>query len=43
MKKIGLQLSGKVYEVKRQYPVVKEFGKRMESVKRELNKSEEKK
>lgn len=43
MKKIGLRLSGKLYEVKTQYPAVKEFGKRMESVKRELNKSEEKK
>ncbi|MDD6072247.1 MAG: hypothetical protein PUC12_15765 [Clostridiales bacterium] len=42
MKKIGLHLSGKLYEVKKQYPAVKEFGKRMDSVKSELNKNGEK-
>ncbi len=43
MKKIGLQLSGKLYEVKKQYPAVREFGKRMDAVRKELNRSGEKK
>lgn len=43
MKKTSLRLSGKLYEVKKQYPAVKEFEKRMNAVKAELNKSGEKK
>lgn len=43
MKKLGLQISGKLYEVKKQYPAVKEFGKRMNTVKKELNRSGEQK
>lgn len=37
MKKIGAALTGKIYEVKRQYPVIREFGQRMSTVKKELN------
>lgn len=43
LKKLGLQLSGKLYEVKKQYPAVKEFGKRMDAVRKELNRNGEKK
>lgn len=40
MKKIGAVLTGKIYEVKRQYPAVREFEKRMNTVKKELNRDE---
>ena len=38
MKKVNCTLTGKLYEVKRQYPVFGEFSKRMHQVKKELNK-----
>ncbi len=38
MKKINCCLTGKLYEVKRQYPCIREFSKRMRQVKKELNK-----
>lgn len=37
MKKIGAAMTGKIYEVKRQYPVIREFEQRMSTVKKELN------
>ena len=38
MKKVGLKLSGILYETKRQYPFFARMGKGMDTVKRELNK-----
>ena len=38
MKKIGMLLSQKTYAIKRRYPVFCEFQKRMDSVKKELDK-----
>jgi hypothetical protein len=43
MAKIGLQIAGKWYELKKQYPMVKDFGKKMDTVKKELNQTREKK
>lgn len=43
LKKLGVCFSGKLYEVKRQYPVVREFSHRMNTVKKELNSCSEKK
>ena len=38
MKKIDTVLTGKIYEMKRNYPVVREFEQRMDTDKKELNK-----
>lgn len=38
MRRINTTITGKLYEVKRQYPSVHQFLKRMETVKKELNK-----
>lgn len=37
MKRIDAMVSGKLYEVKRQYPIIKEFVKGMCTVEKELN------
>lgn len=37
MKKIGTVLTGKVYEIKCQYPCIRKLEKRLHVVKRELN------
>ncbi len=42
MKKFNGTVTGKLYEAKRQYPVIGEFAKRMRQVKKELNKEETK-
>lgn len=38
MRKIGTVLTGKIYEVKRSYPSIRELTQRMNTVKKELNK-----
>lgn len=38
MGKMSFTLTGKLYEMKRQYPVLIQFEKRMNTVKKELNK-----
>lgn len=38
MKKMDTVLTSKIYEMKRNYPVIREFGQRMDTVKKELNK-----
>lgn len=38
MRRIGAMISGKLYEAKRQYPIIKEFVKGMCIVEKELNK-----
>lgn len=38
MRRIGAMVSGKLYEAKRQYPIIKEFVNGMCTVERELNK-----
>lgn len=38
MKKICCMLMGKIYEVKRQYPIIRKLGERMHTIKKELNK-----
>ena len=40
MRKFQIQICGKIYEIKRQYPVFNQFEKRMNEVKRELNKDD---
>lgn len=43
MKNLNCQFSGKLYAVKRQYPAIVQFEKRMDTVKRELNRDLSKK
>lgn len=38
MKKAGAKLTGKIYEVKRQYPMLRQFEKSMDTIRKELNK-----
>lgn len=38
MKKAGTKLTGKIYEAKRQYPMLSQFEKSINTVKKELNK-----
>lgn len=38
MKKVDTVLTNKIYEMKRNYPVIREFTQRMNTVKKELNK-----
>lgn len=39
MKKLASVMTGKIYAAKRQYPMLEQFGKRMDTVKKELNKN----
>lgn len=43
MGKLDCCLANKVYTIKKQYPVIKEFGKRIREVERELNKEKSEK
>ena len=43
MNKICCALTGKLYEMRHQYPALVKFEKKMDVVKRELNKNEDKK
>lgn len=43
MKKAGAKLTGKIYEAKRQYPMLRQFEKSMNTIRKELNKNSLKK